>query len=339
LPHGTSLPGGAPPAAQALSSGVGRARRSLVVLSLALGVGCGPLEDSVADPAFFAGANAPWHHYGHDLGEAWGHQGISAEPAAVTALLEALGDADAVRWFLFADGRALDADTGLTELAYDDMAALLEIAEATDTDLIPVLFDYKLLDGAAMVDGVQLFGRSEQVRAPAPLIDNLVRPWAEAFASHPRLRAIEIINEPEWAIAGPRSLVDDPVSVEQMQAFVAHVREALKATTTAPVTVGSASLDDMMSLWAEADLDEFSFHHYTGAPLTTAVNELGLSLPVWIGEVSTTTAPARDLADAQRLGYRGALLWSHQGDDEHSDRQALLSALRDFNDSGGAGRE
>lgn len=297
---------------------------------LALAAGCAPLEAPVPDPTFFAGANAPWHHYGHDLGEAWGHQGISAERPAVEALLSELGDADAVRWFLFADGRALDANTGLTDLGRDDMQALLDAADATGTDLIPVLFDYKLLDGAADIDGVQLFGRSDQVRDPTGLIDELVTPWAEAFANHPRLRAIEIINEPAWALAGPRALVDDPVSIAEMQSFVAAMRDALRPHTSAPITVGSASLDDMMSLWTAAELDELSFHHYTGAPLATAADDLGLSVPVWIGEISTTTAPARDLSDAHRLGYQGALLWSATGDDEHTDKQALLSALQAF---------
>jgi hypothetical protein len=279
---------------------------------------------------FFAGANAPWHHYGHDLGEAWGHQGIAVERDRVDALLRALEAADVVRWFLFADGRALDATTGLTERGSDDMQALLDAADDADTDLIPVLFDYKLLDGAAYFDGVQLFGRSRQVREPTPLIDRLVRPWVEAFGDHPRLRAIEVINEPEWALAGPRALVDDPVSAGEMQAFVAAVRDALRPHTAAPITVGSASLDDMMRLWTDAGLDTLSFHHYTGAPLTTPADALGLSVPVWVGEVSTTTAPARDLEDAYRLGYAGALLWSQTGEDAHSDPQALSSTLAGF---------
>ena len=301
---------------------------------VALAAGCAPLEEPVPDPTFFAGANAPWLNYGHDLGQAWGHQGVSAEEDRIDALLRELDNTDVVRWFLFADGRALDASTGLTALGRQDMQALLDLADATDTALIPVLFDYKLLDAPADVDGVQLFGRSAQVRDPGALITELVAPWAEAFADHPRVRAIEIINEPEWAIEGPRALVDDPVSVAEMQAFVAAVRDAVRPHTPAPITVGSASLDDMMSLWTEADLDELSFHHYTGAPLTTAASDLGLSVPVWVGEISTTTAPARDLADAHRLGYSGGLLWSHTGEDEHTDRQAMLTTLREFSPEG-----
>lgn len=304
----------------------------LLALALALGpIACAP--PSVPPPdEFWVGANMPWHHYGHDIGDAWGSDGIAAAEsnARVRADLRALSAAGAtvVRWFFFADGRAINAETGLTARAMEDLDALFAALDDHDVDVVPVLFDYLWLDGAQEVDGVQLFGRAADVRDPSALLQRVVAPLVERYGEHPRVRAWEVINEPEWAMHEHWVLAEDPVEPAEMHAFVKRVGDALRAGSQKPVTVGSASLDDMMSLWADTDLELLSFHRYQAGRLDIARDSLGVDVPVLLSELPSNDIDlAQAIEDARRLGYLGAFPWSLNGDDAKSDRVVLLEAV------------
>ncbi|MEO0601085.1 MAG: hypothetical protein AAF211_06590, partial [Myxococcota bacterium] len=66
------------------------------------------VEDVLSD--FVVGANLPWLNYGHDFGRAWGDRGVRSSESRVRLEddFDAMTGADVVRWFVYADGRALD---------------------------------------------------------------------------------------------------------------------------------------------------------------------------------------------------------------------------------------
>jgi len=296
------------------------------------------------DPAgFWLGINYPWRGYGHDFGTAWGHDGLStaATRSAVASDLAQLRDdgVRVVRWFVFGDGRAAPQHddhlrtTGLDAATLADLGAWLELADAADIDLIPVLFDYLWFDTATTYAGVELGGHSRMASDTAlrqRLIDNAVQPLVERCATHRRIIAWDVINEPEWAMQGDVTLVGEPVPAAVMQGFVDEVTAIIHAATNRPVTLGSAGLEPMLSYWGGSSLDLLQLHHYVDAALTP-VAELGVDRSVLLGEFATRNSnrSLTEMLDAAlALGYRGALPWSFRADDDSSDYAAVREQLR-----------
>lgn len=266
------------------------------------------------------GANLPWINYGHDFGRAWGNQGIATAAARerLDADLSDLAGVDVVRWFVYADGRALGQSTRAEVFA--DMDAALEVADAHQILVMPVLFDFLWFDPAVEFDGVQMFGRTELAVDPtlrAQLIADWVAPFAERYADDERIYAIDLINEPEWAMLD--------VGVPAMDAFLEDV--AAPFWDRVPVTVGSASFQDVREHWVDCGLDLLQVHHYGIAPLRPAAR-LGASVPVWVGEYPTfdTDLWARHDAYGDK-GYDGVMPWSLNATDEATDRAALVEWL------------
>ena len=275
---------------------------------------------------FVLGANLPWLHYGHDFGRAWGDRGVRSDESRprLEADLDVLIGADVIRWFVFADGRALDNST--PEMVLADLDAALEMAEERGIQLMPVLFDFLWFEEGEVVGGVQVFGRRELAVDPIAreqLIETWIVPIAERYRDDPRIFAFDLINEPEWALSdGPRiPIVAEPVTLGEMEDFIFDVARVLRGGR--PLTIGSASFDDVDLLWADAPLDMLQIHHYEVTPLPP-VTTLQTELPVFVGEFPTADfdLPSR-LEDYERLGYAGALPWSLNGTDAATSRDAL----------------
>lgn len=285
-----------------------------------------PLEVRERFDRFVVGANLPWLHYGHDFGRAWGDNSIrTAESRArLEADFDALVGADVVRWFVYADGRALDQSDPAD--AMDALDTALSIADARGIQLMPVLFDFLWFDRRRDIDGVQLFGRRDLAVDPVlrrDLIDTWIVPIAERFSDDPRIFAFDLINEPEWAISDgvQRVIVAEPVSLQQMWDFVFDVAEPLRDGR--PLTIGSAKFKDVEEIWVHAPLDILQVHHY-GISGLRPVSELDTDLPVLVGEFSTDGPDVHSRMETyEALGYAGALPWSLNGDDRATDRDAL----------------
>lgn len=261
------------------------------------------------------GANLPWLNYGHDFGRAWGDAGVVASRERHEADFDALVGTSVVRWFVFADGRALDTST--PEEVFADMDAALEIADARGIQLMPVLFDFLWFDPAVEVDGVQLFGRELQAFDPmrrSELMQTWVEPFAARYGDDERIYAIDLINEPEWVM--------DASDPDPMFEFLEVVAEPFWGRR--PVTIGSASFDFTDEYWVDWGLDLLQIHHYENRGLPPA-ERLSIDVPVWVGEFPTVGGGvAERVLDYQALGYAGVMPWSLNGEDEATDRDALL---------------
>jgi hypothetical protein len=300
-------------------------------------------------PAFVLGANLPWGHYGCDFGaNAWRPEGgLAATPVEgledVFASLKAAG-VGIVRWFLFCDGRAgivFDAEgvpAALDPFVLVDVDAALQLAAQFDVRVVFSLFDFLWCARVQHVEGVQTGGRRRILAQPgsrAALLERIVTPIAQRYASHESIAAWEIINEPEWSTFGTGTF--DPrfsIGRRAMRRFITDAAAVLHAHSTQPVTVGSAHAS-WLNLVTGTGLDFYQVHWYDRLdprlPLTTPVSELGLDRPVVLGELPTRGSAWRvdDVIEtARRIGYAGAWVWSLRATDDATDGMRALAALR-----------
>lgn len=287
---------------------------------------------------FIVGVNLPWVGYGTDVGaSAWYRDGgLAAQPATLEVLdgtfaMLARDGVAAVRVFLLCDLRSgvrFDADEvplAIDHAVIPDVAALAGVAWRHGIPLVPVLFDFHLCGPREMVNGVQLGGRSHLIAdegAASALVDRVVRPVVEAFASERAIVAWDVINEPEWCLREGWRPRPGAVPFEAMRRFIDKTVQCIHGIAPQPVTVGSAGTWKL-ELVRDLDLDFFQIHWYDrfGWPaLSRPVADLGLGgRPVILGEFSGRTARLAEVLDtAKHGGYEGALVWSVLAEDEHS---------------------
>lgn len=284
-----------------------------------------------AAPGFSVGLNYPWNNYGWDFGEAaWGYRGVSSPEARASiekdfAAMRAAG-AGAVRWFVMCDGRAapeFDARglvTGFDQYFYRDFDAALEIAGRAGVKLVPVLFDFHLLDEARFENGVQLGGRASLLTDPAAsrtLFDRALLPLFRRYGSRPEILAWEIMNEPEWRMdkAG--------LPGEKVRDFVRRAAGLAHEHARQPVTLGAATAGDLRR-WRGLGLDLYQYHYYEHMSGDPGPGRQKLDRPCVLGEFGTASRrpPEYYLDAALRAGLAGAWAWSWRAGDGQSAFQA-----------------
>lgn len=295
---------------------------------------------------FVVGANLPWIGYGTDVGaSAWFPTGgLSAQPAALDLLdrtFAALaGDGvPVVRTFLLCDARSgvqFDDDgvpTGLDQAVFPDIDALLAAARRHQIQLMPVLLDFHLCRSPRIVDDVQLGGRSRLLADPdarLALVDRVLRPIIERYSHDEAIVAWDVMNEPEWCLAGGRRR---GVAFDALQDFLGQAIRCVRASARQPVTIGCAGTT-RLDLVRPLGLDFYQVHWYEKfgwAALERPVADLGLGdRPVILGEFPGRAPFVLDVLDAaKRAGYAGALVWSVLAEDDQSAYPAdLASSLR-----------
>jgi hypothetical protein len=302
-----------------------------------------PAMDRPGNPGFALGLNYAWRCFAADFGglAAWGQPGVAAEPAVHAMNLARMRDcgASVVRWWVFpdlrGDGVQVDGNghpRGLGATAERDVQRALQLAADAGVRLLLCLFSFDGFRPARELAGVWIPGLQPMVVDPArrrSLMANVVRPFARAAASSPhadRLFAWELINEPEWAIAGPSPHGDadyDPsgelahVAHHQMESFLGDAVEALRAETRAPVTVGGAGFK-WARAWRRLDLDFYQFHAHDWAERDfphqrPAAAHGSFEKPVLIGELplsGLSGVPVGTLLERYHdNGYAGAIGW------------------------------
>lgn len=254
-----------------------------------------------------------------------------------------------IRVFVFADGRAAPDFTasgkvsGFDKFFFRDFDVLVRVAQQRGQLLIPVLLDFHWCDKPKIVNGVQLGGHSAIIRNSSKrqtFFDRALEPFLVRYSNHPSIYAIDIINEPEWAmkeIPDPYK-VEDPVSNADMQEFVRMCGEKIHAhNSTLKVTVGSARRK-WLHYWKGLGLDVYQFHWYDKficeEPFPwRPYSELGLDKPCIIGEVPadrTQFSMEEYLKAASEGGYHGLLVWSYRAGDKFSDFSHAEPALRQW---------
>ncbi|WP_437717755.1 hypothetical protein WMF45_15860 [Sorangium sp. So ce448] len=315
---------------------------------------------------FMFGMNYAWHNFAGDFGgiAAWDKRGVEAEAethAKNLADIRAHG-ASVVRWWMLPEIRgesvAFDTSenpTGLGGTTRRDVQKALELAEQADVNLVFCLFSFDNFHPTRIDADVKTVGITPLVKDAkrrAKLIDKVVRPIARAVAQSPhrhRMVAWDVINEPELAMTGaspddgPRYEPDaqvDPIEHAQMAAFLGEAIRALRAESTALVTIGSASMKWARS-WRDTDVDFYTFHINDRVnlywPYNQSPKDYGITdKPVIMGDfpiAGLATAALPTLLESwYSQGYAGAISWAY------SDATAAeLETIKAFSDAKGCG--
>lgn len=294
---------------------------------------------------FMYGTNYAWHHFGSDFGgnSKWNQQGVSKNAEVDRELGElAAHGVSVLRWWIFPDFRgdgvrfdAQDKPLGLGGTAVADITRALELAEQHDLYLMLTLFSFDNFRPTTEMDGIRARGiRPLVVDAAARkgLIETVVRPIAQTVAKsphHQRVIAWDVINEPEWAIAGASKYGGDPafdanpeleaVSHDQMETFLREVISALREESEALVSVGGAAVKWRFA-WSKLDVDFHQFHIYDWVnqyfPYSRSPADYGVSdKPVVMGEFPSqglTGVSYDQLVESWfSNGYGGSLSWAY----------------------------
>jgi len=317
--------------------------------------------------SFELGLNAPWVDCGWDFGPAppgWDLDGShrASWRTRMTARVRetrALG-LPLLRWFVLANGANLAPtprwDVGarrwrwiaapLDERFFADLAALLDVCAAEGVTLLPALTSFGMFEHrddvfaerakAAPTRGVPGLRAAAlcDPEARAAFETNVIAPLIRFLATRARqLRAVEIINEPEWATRGALhgDARTESVPVADMLAFIRATSTQLRAAGL-DASVGfvryatNSSWDAISRLSSGAGLGLAlgQVHHYPTArerlPLHDSqrgaclVGELATRfdvLPRWPDVTGVDSLSAR-IAHIEASGYAGALLWSAQ---------------------------
>jgi len=277
---------------------------------------------------FVFGANLPWFNYGFDFGaNAWspaGGIGRSDAREEVSREIAILADTgvQALRWFLFCDGRAgvlfdeRGGATGIDDYVLRDMDAALEFTGRKQLRVVFVLLDFHWCHPGRIVEGVQLGGHAGTLidtAARSALLEHVLEPVVARYANEQSILAWDVFNEPEW------------VKSRGVKAFLNDAILMIRSASSRPVTVGSAGA--RWRRWQRSlDVDYAQVHWYdalTGQPpLDTPVASLGFDRPVWLGEFPTRGSRRswEDILETARLaGYAGAFYWSALSNDASSD--------------------
>jgi hypothetical protein len=301
---------------------------------------------------FLEGYNLPWLHYGGDFGaNAWnpdGGVGKQENQKDLRRIIRELNERGihTVRWFLLCDGRAgirftaAGTPIGPDPYLFADIDTALEIAVACNMKIIFVLLDFLWFAKAALVNGVQVRGRSNVISSiykQRALRNKVLKPLLMLYGRSPVILAWDIVNEPEWVTRGfAGNITGTAVTFLTMRGFIKKTARLVHRHTRQLATVGLVNAGGL-PLVRYTGLDFYQVHWYdrwdTVAPLERPVPEWNLDRPLLLGEFPTknsTRRPEAIVEASKQSGYCGALAWSVLGTDRASgieleSEDALLS--------------
>jgi hypothetical protein len=300
---------------------------------------------------YLLGNNYPWQNYGTDFGTGgWGKftnwTTIANNFAAMKGQKVRLA-----RWWVFGDGRydpKFNADgtvSGLDTQFYSDLDQALQVAANNNVYLLLCLMDFSMWNNASFSGSVQMGGHAAIVTnatVQQSYLNNALKPLLQHIAASPNRSSVlgyDIINEPEWNMAGYGGGVN--LSASQVMSFVQQCAGSIHANGGGGyATVGSAK-PGWTAAWKNLGLDFYQTHYYpwmdNGGPAGNGLptyTSLGLDKPCIVGEFSTvdanyslgSTTPQSAqwyLDTISNFGYAGALGWSYQGGDSASNWSAF----------------
>jgi hypothetical protein len=347
-------------------------------------------------PVYLSGVNMPWYNggYGGDFGtvEEWGQHTYDSEAVdAIFADLAARG-VNSVRWWVFTDGRGAPefsrnsggSVTGFDATTLPSMADAAQLAARHNLLLVFTLWSFDMLeaDSTPTGKGEHAGGHRDLIVDAAvrrSFIDNALIPMLRhpvpgtsyTLGTHPAIYGWEVINEPEFAITEmgqPNATIPQPVSLAEMQRFVAEVAGTIHRNSNQTVTVGSASMKWNSTggpgaegnWWSDAALtrfdpdgylDYYQIHYYgwmngdgvnwTYSPLQVGWARAAFDKPTVIGEhpanaIGTDGSVGAMLAGFHANCYAGAWAWSYAGVDANGGWSDLRAGMGGFNSANAA---
>lgn len=285
---------------------------------------------------FFYGVNYAWNRFAGDFG---GTQGVSSNRTAVMNQLSDMraNGADTVRWWVWPNLNAgnvvLDGNgtpTGLGATVLPDLDAALGMAAQIGLHIQFTLFSFdNFRPDTNNIRSIRPIVVDAAKRAA--LMTAAVQPFVHAVTTSANASVSvgwDVINEPEWAIAGSDGYGDpaytpqtnlQTVTQAEMEALVADTISAIRAESNLPITVGGSAAK-WARAWSRVNVDYYTIHIYDwvntgGWPYDRSPAQLGLTAkPVVMGEFplgGLTGVSYATMVDSWfRNGYAGAMGWS-----------------------------
>ncbi len=340
---------------------------------------------------FLSGVNVPWQSggYGADFGtvEEWGQHTYSTDTTRqMFATLQANG-INTVRWWVFADGRGAPefaatsggAVTGLDANTLPSMADAITLAQEYNIRIVFNLwsFDMLLPDSNGYARGEHAGGHTDLItdatkrtsfinKALLPMLAYPVPGTNYTIGTHPNVLGWDIFNEPEFGISDLGAVdpqISAPVTLAQMQRFIAEISGAIHRNSNQLTTVGSAAMrwnsDTALgatgNVWKDAALtpydaqgylDFYQIHYYgwmngdgvywSYAPTVIDWASAGFDKPTVIGEFPANAGdtgynPAGLLEKLHSNCYGGAWAWSYESVDSAGGWNDIAAAFNAFN--------
>lgn len=294
---------------------------------------------------FVFGVNYAWHNFSGDFGgiAAWNQGGISTTAGAVDRELADMKNSGAsvVRWWVMPDFRgsgvtfdSRGTPTGLGATFGRDLLKAMELAEKNNIYLMLTIFSFDSFRPTRSDKGLTIRSLKPIMLDPTKrqaLLEKVIRPMAKIAQSSPykkRLMTWELMNEPEWAMAGANKYGNpgfdcngsslECVSHGQMESFFADTIKVLRSESKALISVGGAALK-WKTAWTRLDLDYYQFHLYDWVNQYYPYNKSPAAWnltdkPIVMGEYplkGVSGANANTLLSSWLgNGYGGALGWS-----------------------------
>jgi len=339
---------------------------------------------------FLSGVNVPWHNggYGADFGtvEDWGQHSYDHNATdTMFATLQANG-VNTVRWWVFTDGRGAPefgatsggAVTGFDANTLPSMADAINLAAQHNIRIVFNLWSFDMLmgDSNTYAKGEHAGGHTDLItdatkrssfinKAMLPMLAYAVPGTSYTIGTHPNVLGWDIFNEPEFGISDLGAVdgnISQPVTLAQMQRFVAEIAGAIHRNSNQLATVGSAamkwnsdvSLGATGNVWknaaltpydAQGYLDFYQIHYYgwmngdgvswSYAPTIIDWAQAGFDKPTVIGELpanagDTNYTPAGLLEKLHSNCYAGTWAWSYEGVDGAGTWSNISAAMKTF---------
>jgi hypothetical protein len=328
---------------------------------------------------FLSGVNVPWQRggFGGDFAtvEAWNQNTYSS--AATDEMFRNLkaSGANSVRWWVFADGRGAPEFsngmvTGFDATTLPRMADAVRLAQQHGIYLTFTLWSFDMLSDNNLANRRDLIVDSAKRKsfidkAVIPMLRYPIPGTSYTMGNHPNVISWEIINEPEWGIREAEALhhtIKQPVSLAEMQRFIAEVSGAIHRNSNQLVTVGAAAMKwnsttapGAVNNWysdaaltrydANGALDYYQIHYYgwmngdanwSYSPMRVSWQQASFDKPVVIGEFPANASGAgmnfRQMLESM-IGncYAGAWGWSYEGVDGLGSWRDMVGPMTQFN--------
>jgi len=215
-----------------------------------------------------------------------------------------------------------------------------------------VLLDHKMADGITDEEGTVVGNNPQLITDSAKLaaFRTLLGQFIDKFKANPNIKAWEVISEPYVIFDKGQA------SIAEIQNFIFQIAsEIADKDPTADITLGAMTRETLVNYWTGLGLTMAQIHYFNpfenqGLTLDYPAADLGLDIPVFVGEVDPRQDADNNMTLEERLaniyanGYGKAYFWAGDGsvqfpkltDAERAEVEAWLPFVKieTYHDSG-----